>query len=143
MTLAKNIVYNIVKEMTTYSLIKVLSNMDKKSFDSNKVFVIRQLVNTKMKEEACVMDHVNQFNLILSRWVLLDIKFNDEVQALLLLSSFPKSWLEIVTTISSSFGITKLTFEGIWDLILGENFLRKNSKELSCSLLSTKNRGKN
>ncbi|GJZ76431.1 hypothetical protein Tco_0641103 [Tanacetum coccineum] len=35
------------------------------------------------------LDHVNEFNSILSRLISDDIKFDDEVQALLLLSSFP------------------------------------------------------
>nr|GEV00180.1 retrovirus-related Pol polyprotein from transposon TNT 1-94 [Tanacetum cinerariifolium] len=36
-------------------------------------------------------------NIILSRLISVDIKFNDEIQALLLLSSLPESWLGIVT----------------------------------------------
>ncbi|GJR08294.1 hypothetical protein Tco_0790946 [Tanacetum coccineum] len=68
-----------------------LSNMYEKHSASNKVFLIRQLVNTKMYEGASVADHVNEFNSILSRLMSVDIKFDDEVQALLLLSSFPES----------------------------------------------------
>nr|GEU55761.1 retrovirus-related Pol polyprotein from transposon TNT 1-94 [Tanacetum cinerariifolium] len=50
----------------TYGLFKALSNMYEKPSASNKVFLIRQLVNTKMKEGASVADHVNEFNSILS-----------------------------------------------------------------------------
>nr|KYP45634.1 Retrovirus-related Pol polyprotein from transposon TNT 1-94 [Cajanus cajan] len=66
--------------------------MYEKPSASNKVFLIRQLVNTKMREGVSVTDHVNEFNSLLSRLVLVDIKFDDEVQALLLLSSFPDNW---------------------------------------------------
>ncbi|GJV57911.1 retrovirus-related pol polyprotein from transposon TNT 1-94 [Tanacetum coccineum] len=45
---------------------------------SNKMFLIRQLVNTKMKEGASVVDHANEFKSILSRLVLVVIKFDDE-----------------------------------------------------------------
>ncbi|GJU99346.1 retrovirus-related pol polyprotein from transposon TNT 1-94, partial [Tanacetum coccineum] len=86
LSLAKNVAYNIVKEKTTYSLIKALSNMYKKPSASNKVFLIRQLVNTKMKEGDSVANHVNEFNSILSRLMSVAIKLDDEVQALLLLS---------------------------------------------------------
>nr|GEW43226.1 hypothetical protein [Tanacetum cinerariifolium] len=92
LSLAKNVAYNVVNKKTTYRLFKALSNMYEKPSALNKVFLIRQLVNTKMKEGASVADHVNEFNSILSRLISIDIKFDDEVQTLLLLSSLPESW---------------------------------------------------
>ncbi|GJT42986.1 retrovirus-related pol polyprotein from transposon TNT 1-94 [Tanacetum coccineum] len=94
LSLAKNIAYNVVNEKTTYNLFKALSNMYKKPSTSNKVFLIRQLVNTKMKKGAFVTDHVKEFNSILSRLMLVNIKFDDEVQALLLLSSLREICVE-------------------------------------------------
>ncbi|GKA91694.1 hypothetical protein Tco_0813619 [Tanacetum coccineum] len=72
------------------------------------MFLIRQLINAKMKEGASVADHVNEFNSILSRLMSVDIKFDDEVQALLLLSSLPESWSDTVIAVSGSTGSTKL-----------------------------------
>lgn len=69
LTLAKNISCDIIEETTTYGLIKVLSNMYEKQSASNMVFLIPQLVNTKIKKGACVTDHVNEFKSILSRLV--------------------------------------------------------------------------
>ncbi|GJZ25437.1 hypothetical protein Tco_0569690 [Tanacetum coccineum] len=63
----------------------------KKPSASNKMFLIRQLVNTKMKDGASVVDNGNEFKSILSRLVLVVIKFDDEVHAMLLLSSLPES----------------------------------------------------
>ncbi|GKE06738.1 retrovirus-related pol polyprotein from transposon TNT 1-94, partial [Tanacetum coccineum] len=91
LSLAKNVAYNVVNEMVTYNLFKALSNMYEKPSASNKVFLIRQLVNMKMNKGASVADHVNEFNSILSRLMSVDIKFNNEVQALLLLSSLPRA----------------------------------------------------
>ncbi|GJW11616.1 hypothetical protein Tco_1577443 [Tanacetum coccineum] len=95
---------------TTYGLFKALSTMYEKPSATNKVF-LRQLVNTKMKEGASVADHVNGFNSNLSRLMSVDIKFDDEVQALLLLSSLPGSWSGTVTAVSGSTGTTKLNAE--------------------------------
>ncbi|GJX32676.1 hypothetical protein Tco_0242531 [Tanacetum coccineum] len=103
----KNVAYNIVNEKTTYDLFKALSNMYEKPSAPNKVILIRQLVNTKMKEGTSVADHVNEFNSILSRLMSVDIKFDDEVQALLLLSSLPDKWSGTVTAVSGSDGTTK------------------------------------
>nr|KYP40111.1 Retrovirus-related Pol polyprotein from transposon TNT 1-94 [Cajanus cajan] len=112
--------------------------MYKKPLTSNKVFLIRQLVNTKIREGASVTDHVNEFNSLLSRLVSVDIKFDGEVQALLLLSSLPNSWLGTVTIVANIFGTTKLTFKGIRDLIFGEDVHRRNVGESTGFLLSTK-----
>ena len=82
LSLAKSVAYNIVNETTTYGVLKALSNMYEKPSASNKVFLIRQLVNTKMKEGMSVTSHINEFNSIISRLASVEIKFEDEVQAL-------------------------------------------------------------
>ena len=58
-----------------------------------------------------------------------DIKFDDEVQALLLISSLPNSWF------TSSAGSDEFTFEKIRDLILGEDVRRRSYGELSSESL--------
>lgn len=49
------------------------------------------------------------------------------MQALLLLSSVPETCYIYITTINSLYGTNKLEFEGINDLILGEDIHRKNT----------------
>ncbi|KAF5797362.1 putative RNA-directed DNA polymerase [Helianthus annuus] len=144
LSLAKSVAYNVVNETTTYGVLKALSNMYEKPSASNKVFLIRQLVNTKMKEGMPVAAHINEFNSIISRLASVEIKFEDEVQALLLLSSLPDSWSGTVTAVSSASGTTKLTFDSIRDLILNEDIRRRSNGESSSSssLLHTENRGR-
>nr|GEW66920.1 retrovirus-related Pol polyprotein from transposon TNT 1-94 [Tanacetum cinerariifolium] len=141
-SLAKNVTFNVVNEKTTFGLLKALSNMYEKPSASNKVFLIRQLVNTKMTEGAAVADHVTMFNSVISKLLSIDIKFNDEMQALLLLSSLPDSWSGTVTAVSSTSGTNKLTFEGIRDMIIGEDIRKRNYKEYPNSLLSVTGHGK-
>nr|GEW31653.1 retrovirus-related Pol polyprotein from transposon TNT 1-94 [Tanacetum cinerariifolium] len=137
-----NVAYNVVNEKTTYGLLKALSNLYEKPSSSNKVFFIRQLVNTKMKEGASIADHVNEFNSILSRLMSVDINFNYEVQALLLLTSLPESWSGTVTIVNGCTGSTKLNFDNICDFILGEDIRKKASREYSNSLLNAEEKGR-
>lgn len=81
---------------------------------------------------------MNEFNSLLSRLVSVGIKFDDEVQALLLLSLLPNSWLRTIRAVASTFGTIKLIFDGIKYLILSEDVRRRNVGESTCSLLSTK-----
>lgn len=143
LSLSKNVFYNVVNEKTTYGLMKTLFKMYENPSAWNKVFLMRQLVNTRMKEGASVTVHINQLKSIVERLSLVDIKFDEEIQAHFLLSSLPESWSEIVTKISVSLETTKLTFDGICDLILAEDIHRRSSGESSNLLLRTEGRGRN
>jgi len=84
-----------------------------------------------MKEDSSVIEHINKMNSILARLVSVGIKIDDEVQALLLLSSLPDSWSGTITVVTSSAGLDGFTFEKIRDLILGEDVRRRSFEELS------------
>ena len=72
------------------------------------------------------------------------IEFDEEVQALILLSSLPKSWNATVTGVSSSTGGNKLKFDDVFDFLLNEEIQRKESGESSTSLvLHTESKGRN
>lgn len=127
--MTKNVAHNVINEMTTYGLLKTLAVIYEKFSTSNNVYLIRQLVNMRIKEGASVASHINELNSLLSRLVLVDIKFDDKLQALFFLSSMPDSWDGTVTTVSSSSGSAKLPFKRIKDFILGKDNHMKNSEE--------------
>ncbi|VFQ95516.1 unnamed protein product [Cuscuta campestris] len=129
LSLTKNVAFNILKEKTTKGIMEALSNMYEKPSAANKVFLIRELVNTRMKNGTSVTEHINKLNSILARLLSVGIKFDDKVQALLLLSSLPDTWSVTVTAVTSSAGPDGFTFEKIRDLVLGEDVRRRSSGE--------------
>ena len=142
-SVTKNVGYNIVDAKTTADAFRVLSNMYEKPTTSNQVHLIRQFVNTMMKEGASVVGHINEFKSIISRLKSVNINFADDILALFLLSSLPDSWHGMVTAVSNSTGTTKLTLDRVRDLILSEDLMRQNSGETSDAALSTEGRGRN
>jgi len=74
-----------------------------------------------------------------------EIDFNDEIHALIVLASLQNSWEAMRMAVSSSAGKSKLKYEDIRDLILSEEMRRRDSSEASCSgvtlNLKTKGRG--
>ena len=84
---------------------------------------------------SSVTEHINKTNSILARLMSVGIKFDDEVQALLLLSSLPNSWSGTVTAVTNSARSDGFTFEKIHDLILGKDVRRRSSEELSSESL--------
>jgi len=73
---------------------------------------------------------------ILARLTSEGIKFDDEVQALLLISSLPNSWFRMVTTVTSSAGLDVFPFKKIFYLAFGEDVRRRSSGELSSESLN-------
>ncbi|VFQ98620.1 unnamed protein product [Cuscuta campestris] len=62
LSLTKNVAFNILKEKTTKEIMEVLSNMYEKPSVANKFFLIRELVNTRMKEDTSVTEHINNWS---------------------------------------------------------------------------------
>ena len=92
LTLSKNVAHNVAKEKTTAGLMKALSDMYEKPSANNKVHLMKKLFNLKMGEGASVVEHLNNFNTVINQLVSVDIKFDDEICALILLASLPNSW---------------------------------------------------
>ncbi|KAE8703438.1 cytochrome P450 71A9-like [Hibiscus syriacus] len=143
LTLSRNITFNIAKEKTTTSLMAALSSMYEKPSASNKVHLMRRLFNLWMAEGASVAQHLNEINTITTQLSSVEIEFDDEVRALILLSSLPDSWNATVTAVSSSSGNSKLKFDDVRDLVLSEEIRRRESGEASTSsALHTESRGR-
>uniref|UniRef100_A0A803MU96 CCHC-type domain-containing protein n=1 Tax=Chenopodium quinoa TaxID=63459 RepID=A0A803MU96_CHEQI len=144
LTLSRNVAFNIAKETTTTCLMKALSNMYEKPSASNKVHLMRRLFSLRMSEGGSVAQHLNELNSVTTQLSSVEIKFDDKVLALILLSSLPDSWNATVTAVSSSSGNNKLKFDDVRDLVLSEEIRRRESGESSSSsVLHTESRGRN
>ncbi|KAL5810413.1 hypothetical protein ACOSQ4_026981 [Xanthoceras sorbifolium] len=96
-----------------------------------------------MAEGASVAQHLNEHNTITTQLSSVEIEFDEEVRALILLSSLPDSWNATVTAVSSSSGNNKLKFDDVRDLVLSEEIRRRESGEASSSsALHTESRGR-
>ncbi|VFQ96431.1 unnamed protein product, partial [Cuscuta campestris] len=83
---------------------RALSNMYEKPSAGNRVFLMRELFMMRMNEGSPVADHINEVNSILSRLSSVGMKFDDDTQAVILLSSLPDSWSGFVTTVTETAG---------------------------------------
>ena len=109
---------NVVKEKTTIDLMKALSSMCEKPTTNNKVHLMKKLFNLKKAEGTFVAQHLNEFNIITNQLSLVEIKFDDDVRALIFLASLPNSWKAMRMTVSNSARKNKLKYDDIRDLIL-------------------------
>ena len=97
-----------------------------------------------LKENASVAQHLNEFNTITNQLSSIEIDFDDEIHALIVLASFPNSWEAMRMTVSNSTGKEKLKYNDIWDLILAEEIRQRDAGETSGSgsALNLETRGK-
>ncbi|KAL6313095.1 hypothetical protein AAG906_021154 [Vitis piasezkii] len=102
-----------MKEKTTADLMKALSGMYEKSSANNKVHLMKKLFNLKMTENASVAQHLNEFNTITNQLSSVEIDFDDEIRALIVLASLPNSWEAMRMAVSNSTGKEKLKYNDI------------------------------
>ena len=142
LTLSRNLAFNIVKENTTSGLLKALSNMYEKPSAMNKVYLMRRLFNLQMSETGSVSDHINEFNMIVSQLNSVDINFDDEIKALILMSSLTEFMDTVFATISNSRGSQKQKFNEIRDVVLSKSIRKREVGDSSGSALSFDRRGR-
>ena len=142
LTLSKNVAFNIIKEKTTSDLLKALSNMYEKPSAMNNVYLMRRLFNLQMSKGGFVAGHINKFNMTTSQLSSVEINFEDEIKALILMSILPESWDTVVAAISSSRGSDKLKFDEIRDIVLSESIRKREIGDSSDNSLIVDRRGR-
>jgi hypothetical protein len=74
----------------------------KKPSASNRVFLMKHLFYLKMIEGGSITDHLNEFNMITSQLTSVNVTFDGEMRALLILCSFLETWNRLVMVVSNS-----------------------------------------
>jgi hypothetical protein len=121
MSLATSMAFNISKENTMKELMDALAKLYEKTSTSNKVFLMKILLNMNISEGGSVVDHLNEFNTITNQLSSIKVHFDDEVRALLILCSLPESWNNLVMDVSNCvFGSNTLKFDDVVGVILSE-----------------------
>ncbi|KAF7152746.1 hypothetical protein RHSIM_Rhsim01G0149800 [Rhododendron simsii] len=91
----------------------------------NKALLMRRLVNLKLKSGNSVAVHSSEFQNLVNQLASVGMKFDDELQALLLLSSLPDDWETLVVSLSNSAPDGKLTTALVKDALFNEEAWRK------------------
>ena len=102
LTLFRSVAHNIVKEKIRADLMKAFSGMYEKPLANNKVHLMKKLFKLKMIENASVAQHLNEFKTITNQLSSVEIDFDDEICALIVLASLPNSWETMRIAVSNS-----------------------------------------
>ncbi|KAK8916497.1 hypothetical protein KSP39_PZI022667 [Platanthera zijinensis] len=127
--LADEVMYNVVEVETTVDLWRKLEELYMSRSLTNKLYVKKQLYSLRMSDGAQLLDHLNVFNKLVSQLRNMDVKVEEEDQTLLLLSSLPRSFDHLVTTIL--YGKDTLKMEEVVTMLLSNE--KRSSSGLSAS----------
>ncbi|GFS33528.1 hypothetical protein Acr_00g0029030 [Actinidia rufa] len=101
--------HHVAQETSAYDLWIKLEEMYQSKTSRNKALLMRRLVNLKLQRETTVAEHTSEFQSLVNQLTSVDLQFDDEMQALLLLSSLLESWETLVVSLSNSAPNGKLT----------------------------------
>ena len=108
-----------------YELWTKLESLIQKKTSHNKALLVRRLVKLQYSDGLNVIEHLNNFKGLINQLVKIEIKLDDKLQALLLLSSLLNSWDTLVVTLSNFAPAGKLTIDTVKDSLLNEEVRRK------------------
>ena len=103
-----------------------LKSLYERKIAQNKAFIVRTFVNLKLKEGKSIVEHLSEFQDSVNQMVTMKLVIDDELQALLFLSSLPDSWETLVVSLSNSAlnGVLQLAI--VKDSLLNEETRRKD-----------------
>ena len=139
----QSVFHHVATETDGYKLWEKLESLYERKSAQNKASLIKRLVNMKYKDGQSVAEHLSSFQEALNDLTSMKIIFDDEVQALFLLSSLPDSWETLVISLSNSAPNGVVTMSMVKDSLFNEEARRKEQGTFSNSeALITERRGR-
>ena len=97
--LADEVMYHVIGDDSPAGVWTKLESRYMSKSLTNKLFLKQKLFGLKMVEGSDLIQHINTFNQIVSDLLRIEVTFEEEDQALMLLSSLPDSLDNLVTTL--------------------------------------------
>ncbi|XP_057806204.1 uncharacterized protein LOC131021133, partial [Salvia miltiorrhiza] len=126
-----SIFHHFANEEKADVLWKKMEAMFERKNALNKASIIRKIVRLRYAEGANMTEHLNAYQGLINQSTNMKISLDDEVVALLLLSSLPDSWDTLVVSISNSAPGGALTLQMVKDCLLNEESRRKDQERSS------------
>ncbi|KAK9906214.1 hypothetical protein M0R45_002714 [Rubus argutus] len=123
----ESVFHHVSNETNAHDLWKKLESLFEKKTAAKKAFLFKELVNLKYRDGISVTEHMNNFQGVINQLTTMEMKIDDEMQALLLLGSLPDSWETFVVTVSNSAPDGKLSMSNVKDNLQNEETRRKSS----------------
>jgi hypothetical protein len=132
MHLSESLYYTVQACTAANELWKMLSDTYEKKVAATKIYLIWCLYNLRMKESDSITAHLNDYEVIISQLSAQGMTIDDELKALLLMSTLPPSWKTFVTTVCNA-SAAAVKYSETTSSILSEDARRKTFVQNSAS----------
>jgi hypothetical protein len=132
MHLSESMYYTVQSCTTAKELWKTLLDTYQNKVTATKIYLIRRLYNLRMKESNSIMAHLNEYEGVISQLSAQGMTMDDELKALLLMSTLPPSWETFVTTVCNA-SAAAVKYSKTTSSILSEDARRKMFVQNSAS----------
>jgi hypothetical protein len=109
----------------------------------NKTLVIKRLAKLEYQDGSGVIEHLNVFQCHINQLSAMKVNFEDEVQALLMLSSMPDSWNMLVVSVHNSAPDEKMTLDMVKNMLNEEARKKEKGDPSSSDAYVAESHGKN
>ena len=107
------------------------------------MFLVKQMLSLKYHDGSPMTDHLNNFQGIMNQLSTTGIKFDEEIQGLLLLGSLPNSWKTFRTSSSNSVSDAMIFMDFAKSSVLNEEIRRKTQGSSSLDVRISGSRERN
>lgn len=140
-----SVLQHVANETNAFEMWKKLETMYERNNAMGKASLIRRLVKLQYKDGNSIVVHMNEFQGVVNQLAGMKMKLEDELQALLLLSSLPDSWDTLVVSLSNSAPDGKMTMDMVTTSLLNEESRRKESgfsSQVEANVIPESSRGR-
>lgn len=127
--LEDSVFHLVACEKSAFGIWKKLEGIYAKNSATNKAFMMRRLINLKLKEGESIGEHLNKFQAVVNQLAGVGFKIDDETQALILMSSLPESWETLVVALNNSNSNGVVSMDTVVSSLLNEEMRRTNLTE--------------
>lgn len=123
--IGQTIFQHFANNTRTDVLWKGLKSMYERKTGLNKISCLKQITRMRYKNGEDIIEHLSNFQGLINQVTTLNLKWDDEVQVLLLFSSLPDSLETMVVSVSNSAPNGVLTMIIAKEAVMNEEFRRK------------------
>ncbi|KAJ0090897.1 hypothetical protein Patl1_13561 [Pistacia atlantica] len=140
----ENVVNHIANETYARTLWYKLETLYASKIGDNKLFLLKQAMNLRYKEESSILDHLNEFQGCFDQLSSMSVMFDEDIRGLWLLNTLSDSWENFRVSLTNSATNGIVTMEYVKSSVLNEEVGRKTqgSSSSHSKVLVTESKGR-
>lgn len=119
--ISQNIFHHFANETRADIMWKKLESMYERKAGINKCTCLKKIIRLRYRDGVDMTEHLATFQGFINQACTLKLNLDDELQALLLISSLPDSWDTIVVSLSNSAPNGTMTLGIVKDVVMERN----------------------